>query len=140
MYRNMNLAFIGAFVLVMSLTSCASIREPDFATTDAKIGSGAEAVTGQLVAVQYIGWFYDGGKPNYKGKRFDASEPGKPFIFKLGVGQVIKGWDMGVPGMKVGGRRTLVIPSDLAYGRRGAGSKIPPDSSLIFDIELLEVR
>jgi FKBP-type peptidyl-prolyl cis-trans isomerase FkpA len=140
MYGNLNLSFLGAFVLIMSLTSCASIREPDFTTTDIMIGSGAEAVAGKMVAVQYSGWLYDADKPNHKGKRFDASEPGKPFIFKLGAGRVIKGWDMGVPGMKVGGKRTLVIPSDLGYGRRGAGDRIPPDSSLIFDIELLEVR
>jgi FKBP-type peptidyl-prolyl cis-trans isomerase FkpA len=140
MYRNMNLSFFGAFVLIMSLASCASLREPDFATTDARIGTGAEAVAGKMVAVQYTGWLYDTDKPNHKGKRFDASEPGKPFTFQLGAGRVIKGWDMGVQGMKVGGHRTLVIPSDLGYGRRGAGSKIPPDASLIFDIELLEVR
>ena len=140
MYEKLNLSFLGAFVLIMTLTSCASIQEPDFTTTDTMIGSGAEAVAGKMVAVQYSGWLYDAGKPNHKGKRFDASEPGKPFIFQLGAGRVIKGWDMGVPGMKVGGHRTLVIPSDLAYGRRGAGNKIPPDSTLIFDIELLEVR
>jgi len=140
MYKN-STAFIALIpFLIMSLTSCASIREPDFATTDTIIGSGAEAVAGNMVAVQYSGWLYDADKPNHKGKRFDASEPGKPFTFQLGTGRVIKGWDMGVPGMKVGGHRTLVIPSDLAYGRRGAGNKIPPDSTLIFDIELLEVR
>ena len=138
MHKRLTSLFI--FLLISSLTSCASIREPDFATTDTIIGSGAEAVAGNMVAVQYSGWLYDADKPNHKGKRFDASEPGKPFTFQLGTGRVIKGWDMGVPGMKVGGHRTLVIPSDLAYGRRGAGNKIPPDSTLIFDIELLEVR
>jgi FKBP-type peptidyl-prolyl cis-trans isomerase FkpA len=140
MYRNLNLLLLGVFILIMSLTSCASLREPDFASTDTKIGSGAEAVVGKWVAVQYTGWLYDADKSNHKGKRFDMSEPGKPFTFQLGAGRVIKGWDMGVPGMKVGGHRNLVIPSDLAYGRRGAGDRIPPDATLVFDIELLEVR
>jgi FKBP-type peptidyl-prolyl cis-trans isomerase FkpA len=127
-------------ILIISLASCASLQEPDFTTTDTRIGTGAEAVAGSVAAVQYTGWLYDASRPNHKGKRFDMSEPGQPFTFRLGAGRVIKGWDMGVAGMKVGGQRTLVIPSDLGYGRRGAGDRIPPDATLIFDIELVGIR
>jgi len=127
-------------ILIMSLASCASLQEPDFSATDTTIGAGDEAVTGRWVAVQYTGWLYDTDKPNHKGKRFDMSEPGKPLTFQLGAGRVIKGWDMGIAGMKVGGQRTLVIPSDLGYGRSGAGDRIPPDATLIFDVELVGTR
>lgn len=105
---------------------------------DSKVGSGAEATPGKQVKVHYTGWLNDGGK---KGKKFDSSlDRGEPFSFTLGVGQVIPGWDQGVAGMKVGGARTLEIPSHLAYGSRGAGAAIPPNSDLIFDVELLGVN
>jgi FKBP-type peptidyl-prolyl cis-trans isomerase len=99
---------------------------------DLVVGEGDEAVKGQTVSVHYVGSFPDG-------KIFDQSKRG-PFSFKLGVGQVIKGWDQGVAGMKVGGKRKLVIPSDLAYGKRGASGVIPPDATLHFEVELLEVK
>jgi FKBP-type peptidyl-prolyl cis-trans isomerase len=108
---------------------------------DVKQGTGAEAVTGKVVVVHYTGWLYDTAKPGNKGNKFDSSrDSGKPFDFPLGGGRVIKGWDQGVAGMKVGGQRTLVIPADLAYGARGFPGAIPPNSVLIFDVELLEVK
>lgn len=98
-------------------------------------GSGAEAKSGQQVRVHYTGWLDDGGK---KGKKFDSSvDRGQPFVFGLGVGMVIRGWDEGVAGMKVGEKRTLYIPSEKGYGSRGAGGVIPPNANLIFDVELL---
>jgi FKBP-type peptidyl-prolyl cis-trans isomerase FkpA len=95
-------------------------------------GSGAEAVAGKEVTVHYTGTFEDG-------RVFDSSSGRGPFRFTLGTGQVIKGWDQGVAGMKVGGKRRLKIPSDLAYGSRGAGNVIPPDTDLVFEVELLAV-
>lgn len=101
-----------------------------------KEGTGAEAKAGQKVKVHYTGWLNDG--KDGKGKKFDSSvDRGQPFMFTLGVGQVIKGWDEGVAGMKSGGKRTLYIPAKLAYGNRGAGSAIPPNADLIFDVEFL---
>lgn len=108
---------------------------------DTKQGTGAEAVKGKPVAVHYTGWLYDPSKPEGKGAKFDSSlDRREPFVFALGGGQVIRGWDEGVVGMKVGGKRTLIIPADLAYGARGAGGVIPPNAVLVFDVELLEVR
>jgi len=108
---------------------------------DVKQGTGAEAVAGKMVVVHYTGWLYDPAKPDSHGNKFDSSrDAGKPFDFPLGGGRVIKGWDQGVAGMKVGGQRTLVIPADLAYGARGFPGAIPPNSVLIFDVELLEVK
>jgi peptidylprolyl isomerase len=105
---------------------------------DTKVGTGAEAVAGKKVFVHYTGWLDDAGK---KGKKFDSSlDRGKPFSFALGQGMVIKGWDEGVAGMKVGGKRTLMIPANLGYGARGAGADIPPNANLIFDVELLDVK
>jgi FKBP-type peptidyl-prolyl cis-trans isomerase len=109
--------------------------------TDRKAGGGAEAVSGKQVTVHYTGWLYDAKAADKHGKKFDSSrDHGEPFSFKLGAGQVIRGWDQGVAGMKVGGSRTLVIPSDLGYGARGAGGVIPPNATLVFDVELLDVR
>ncbi len=106
--------------------------------TDVKVGTGAEAKPGKTVSVHYTGWLYNGGT---KGKKFDSShDRGQPFDFPLGGGQVIAGWDEGVAGMKVGGKRTLVIPPDLGYGARGAGGAIPPGSTLFFEVELLGVK
>jgi FKBP-type peptidyl-prolyl cis-trans isomerase FkpA len=110
---------------------------------DTVVGKGKEAVPGHKVVVNYTGWFYKPMAKNQRGRSFDSSVgPGRePLEFNLGAGQVIKGWDQGVAGMKVGGKRTLVIPSVLAYGKRGAGGgAIPPDSDLIFDVELLDVK
>ena len=108
---------------------------------DVKQGSGAEAVTGRPVVVHYTGWLYEPSLPEGKGKKFDSSlDRREPFSFPLGGGRVIRGWDEGVAGMKVGGKRTLIIPADMAYGARGAGGVIPPNAVLVFDVELLEVR
>jgi hypothetical protein len=108
---------------------------------DVVVGEGAEATAGKAVSVHYTGWLYDETAPDYKGKKFDSSrDRGEPFEFRLGAGQVIKGWDQGVAGMKVGGQRTLTIPPDLGYGSRGAGGVIPPNATLVFDVELLGVR
>ena len=109
--------------------------------TDSKVGTGAEAKSGRQVTVHYTGWLYDPKAADKHGKKFDSSKDhGEPFSFKLGGGQVIRGWDQGVAGMKVGGARTLVIPSELGYGQRGAGGAIPPNATLLFDVELLEVK
>ncbi len=100
---------------------------------DLAVGSGAEAVKGARVSVHYTGWLTDGTK-------FDSSvDRGKPFQFQLGAGQVIQGWDQGVAGMKVGGKRKLVIPPEMGYGARGAGRVIPPNAVLVFEVELLGV-
>jgi FKBP-type peptidyl-prolyl cis-trans isomerase FkpA len=96
-------------------------------------------VSGKALAVNYTGWLYDATKPEQKGTQFDTSIGRGPYAFVLGAGQVIRGWDQGVPGMKVGGQRRLVIPPDLAYGASGRG-QIPPNATLIFDIELLAVQ
>jgi len=108
---------------------------------DVKVGTGAEATSGQTVSVHYTGWLYDTNAADKHGKQFDSSRTrGTPFSFPLGAGRVIKGWDQGVAGMKVGGQRTLTIPADLGYGARGAGGTIPPNAVLIFDVELIEIK
>jgi FKBP-type peptidyl-prolyl cis-trans isomerase FkpA len=108
--------------------------------TDVKVGTGASAASGKTVSVHYTGWLYDPKAADKHGKKFDSSKDhGEPFSFKLGSGQVIRGWDQGVAGMKVGGKRTLVIPSELGYGSKGAGGAIPPNATLLFDVELLGV-
>lgn len=109
--------------------------------TDTKLGTGAEAVAGHDVTVHYTGWLYNETAPDHKGRKFDSSrDRNDSFVFSLGAGQVIKGWDLGVAGMKVGGQRTLTIPANLGYGARGAGGVIPPNAALVFDVELLGVR
>ena len=108
---------------------------------DVKQGSGAEATSGKPVIVHYTGWIYDDSKPDKKGAKFDSSRDRQvPFGFFLGAGKVIRGWDEGVVGMKVGGQRTLIIPPAMGYGERGAGGVIPPNATLIFDVELVEVK
>ena len=107
---------------------------------DRKPGTGDEAVAGQEVTVHYTGWLFDAGQPENKGRKFDSSrDRGEPFSFPLGAGHVIRGWDEGVQGMKVGGQRTLTIPPEKGYGARGAGGVIPPNATLVFDVELLGV-
>jgi len=109
--------------------------------TDSSVGSGAVAARGKQVTVHYTGWLYDPKAADKHGAKFDSSrDRNEPFSFALGAGRVIAGWDQGVAGMKVGGKRTLVIPSELGYGSRGAGSVIPPHATLVFDVELLDVR
>ncbi|HSR02862.1 MAG TPA: FKBP-type peptidyl-prolyl cis-trans isomerase [Methylophilaceae bacterium] len=108
---------------------------------DTAIGDGREAEIGFIVSVHYTGWLYDENAPDKKGEKFDSSlDRGQPFEFPLGAGQVIQGWDQGFAGMKIGGKRTLIIPPEMGYGARGAGGVIPPNATLIFDVELLDVR
>ena len=102
---------------------------------DTVVGTGAEATPGRNVTVHYTGWLYENAE---QGAKFDSSKDrGEPFVFALGAGMVIKGWDEGVQGMKEGGQRTLIIPANLGYGARGAGGVIPPNAMLKFDVELL---
>lgn len=104
---------------------------------DSTVGEGAVATAGQRVTVHYTGWLYNNGE---QGAKFDSSKDrNDPFVFHLGAGMVIKGWDEGVAGMQVGGKRTLIIPAALGYGARGAGGVIPPNATLKFDVELLAV-
>jgi FKBP-type peptidyl-prolyl cis-trans isomerase FkpA len=108
---------------------------------DLKPGTGAPIAAGQQAVVQYTGWLYDASSQDHKGKEFDSSaSSGQPFRFVIGGGQVIKGWDQGVAGMKVGGRRRLVIPADLAYGQEGAGGIIPPGATLVFEVTLTGIE
>jgi FKBP-type peptidyl-prolyl cis-trans isomerase FkpA len=109
--------------------------------TDTKTGTGAEAVAGRQVTVHYTGWLYNANATDHRGRQFDTSrDDNVPLTFPLGAGRVIRGWDQGVVGMKVGGTRTLIIPPDLAYGAQGFTDRIPPNATLVFDIELLDVR
>jgi FKBP-type peptidyl-prolyl cis-trans isomerase len=132
-----------AAVAIVAIASPAAAAAPTVLPsgtnyTDVKGGKGAEAVAGKMVTVHYTGWLYQDGK---RGKKFDSSrDRGEPFSFPLGDGQVIQGWDEGVAGMKVGGKRTLIIPASAGYGERGAGADIPPGATLIFDVELLGVE
>jgi FKBP-type peptidyl-prolyl cis-trans isomerase FkpA len=111
-----------------------------FSQTDLRAGNGAEAVSGRTVTVNYTGWLYAPTQPEQKGQQFDTSVGRAPFMFVVGAGRVIQGWDRGVPGMRVGGLRRLVIPPDLAYGAQGAPPNIPPNATLVFDVELLAVQ
>ena len=118
----------------MALTTTASGLQYE----DTIVGEGAEATKGNNVSVHYTGWLYNNGE---QGAKFDSSrDRNDPFEFSLGAGMVIKGWDEGVQGMKIGGKRTLIIPAALGYGARGAGGVIPPNATLKFDVELLKVR
>ena len=117
----------------MALTTTASGLQYE----DTVTGEGAQAAAGQSVRVHYTGWLYNDGQ---QGAKFDSSrDRNDPFEFSLGAGMVIKGWDEGVQGMKIGGQRTLIIPASLGYGARGAGGVIPPNATLKFDVELLKV-
>ena len=108
---------------------------------DTQVGTGREAEPGFNVTVHYTGWLYDPTAKDGKGKKFDSIlDRNQPFNFFLGAGQVIQGWDEGFAGLKVGGKRTLIIPSEMGYGARGAGGAIPPNANLIFDVELLSVK
>lgn len=109
--------------------------------TDLVRGTGGAVAAGQYAIVQYTGWLYEDSAPDHKGKEFDSSlRSGSPFRFRVGAGQVIKGWDQGVVGMQVGGKRRLVIPADLAYGDSGADDVIPPGATLVFDVELVGIQ
>ena len=151
--------FYSMFLFVLATATHACADKGTLTKVAAKLGSGKEAVAGKKVSVHYTGWLFDKSAPREcselprfvglkrvqsclenKGKKFDSSR-GRPgnFKFELGAGQVIKGWDQGVQGMKVGGKRTLIIPPSLGYGARGSGGTIPPNSTLVFDVELMKV-
>lgn len=141
-------ATLACAVVALGLAACAPKAPPQPASAgavdelqvvDEVVGTGAVAGAGAPVTVHYTGWLYDRTKPQGKGAQFDSSRGGQPFEFVLGAGQVIPGWDRGVAGMKVGGKRRLVIPASLAYGDSGAGGVIPPGASLVFDVELVDV-
>jgi FKBP-type peptidyl-prolyl cis-trans isomerase FkpA len=120
-----------------SAPTAPSTDSAPFSQTDLRVGTGAEAIAGRNVTVNYTGWLYSAPAPENKGRQFDSNT----ISFPLGVGRVIRGWDQGVPGMRVGGLRRLVIPPDLAYGSSGAGNgAIPPNATLLFDIELTNVQ
>ena len=138
---------IAALTLIV-LTGCAS-SEDDMADSgittlqsqDVTPGTGAEATKGQTVRVHYTGWLYDSAAGDQRGRKFDSSKDGnEPFEFRLGAGEVITGWDEGVAGMKVGGTRILTVPPAMGYGATGASGVIPPNATLVFEIELLDVR
>ena len=137
-------AMAGAFASLTPTTAAAQAVGKTMTTpsglqiTDSTVGTGATPKPGQICVMHYTGWLYQNGA---KGKKFDSSvDRGQPFEFPLGKHQVIAGWDEGVASMKVGGKRTLIIPPELGYGARGAGGVIPPNATLIFDVELLDVK
>jgi peptidylprolyl isomerase len=125
--------------ITMAQTAAKTLTTPSgLKYTDTKVGTGAMPKTGQTCVMHYTGWLYENG---VKGKKFDSSvDRGQPFEFVIGKHQVIAGWDEGVASMKIGGKRTLIIPPELGYGARGAGGVIPPNATLIFDVELLGVK
>jgi FKBP-type peptidyl-prolyl cis-trans isomerase FkpA len=146
MTRRAALALVAALTGVFAGTNTATAQEVGKTVTtpsglriiDSQIGTGATPRTGQTCAMHYTGWLYQNGA---KGQKFDSSlDRGRPFEFPIGRGQVIPGWDEGVASMKVGGKRTLIIPPELGYGARGAGGVIPPNATLIFEVELLGVK
>jgi len=118
----------------------ASAQPAKLTVVDTLVGTGAASVAGQTLTVNYTGWLYDPSAPNFKGKQFDTSTGRGPFTFKLGAGAVIPGWDQGMVGMQVGGKRTLLIPSILGYRTTGAGASIPGNAALVFDVELVSVK
>ena len=132
---------------VLAASSC-STSQPEvmnnvasLSVTDTKVGTGATATAGKDVTVAFTGWLYDGRAANHRGRKFDSSsDRGRPLAFRLGAGTVVRGGEQGVEGMKVGGTRTLVVPADLAYGARGDGGLVPPNTALVFDVELLDVK
>lgn len=133
-------------VIVFGMAGCGgsnpnspSTPSAPFSQTDLRAGTGATAVAGSQVTVNYTGWLYDPSRSEQKGQQFDTSAGRQPLSFRLGAGQVIRGWDQGVVGMQVGGQRRLVIPPELAYGSQSPGPGIPPNATLVFDIELLSV-
>jgi FKBP-type peptidyl-prolyl cis-trans isomerase FkpA len=127
--------------LMIGAVACMADGVKQLEKVDTVAGSGDEAKPGRVVRVHYTGWLYDAGKPDKRGTKFDSSkDSGQPFDFTLGAREVIPGWDEGVAGMKVGGKRILTIPPDMGYGARGAGGVIPPNATLVFEVELLAVK
>ena len=145
----MSMRNLRSAILVVALalvgSACGSPSSPSqnvnvaFSATDLTVGTGMTATAGRIISVHYTGWLYDASKPDNKGTQFDSSASRGPFTFTLGFGQVIAGWDQGVAGMRVGGKRRLIIPPSLGYGSSGAGP-IPANATLVFDIELLAVQ
>jgi FKBP-type peptidyl-prolyl cis-trans isomerase len=142
------LSKFGAAVLLGMIAACSgkpAVAPPSGVTSmqsmEIKAGTGESITAGKIAVVQYTGWLYEAAAKDNKGKQFDSSRSsGQPFRFPVGTGQVIKGWDQGVLGMKVGESRRLIIPPDLAYGDSGAGGVIPPGATLVFDIDLVAVE
>ena len=141
---NKLMAFASLFIVMIAFNSSSPAGEAILVTDselkyqDVKIGAGATAEVGDIVVIHIIGWLDDNGQ---KGKEFiDSHDRGKPVSFKLGTEKVMPGWNLGVAGMKVGGKRRLIIPSELAYGAKNAAEVIPPNADLIFEIELLKVK
>ena len=140
---------IGAAALLMAVGGLTAKENPalnatvptELVMTDVKTGTGPAIAAGQTAVVHYTGWLYSPTAKDHKGKKFDSSrDRNDPFSFHVGGGEVIGGWDQGVVGMQVGGQRQLVIPPELGYGARGAGGVIPPNATLLFDIELLKIQ
>lgn len=137
-----------ALACLLVLAACGNAPPPytggdvgAFQRVDVAEGTGAVAKAGDEVSVHYTGWLYDEAAPDRRGRKFDSSlDRGQPFVFMVGAGRVIRGWDDGIPGMRVGGKRELWIPADMGYGVRGAGNVIPPGASLVFEVELLDIR
>ncbi len=119
--------------------SAPSVNVP-FTVTDLTVGMGVAAANGQVLTVNYTGWLYEVGAADNKGTVFDSSAGRGPFVFTLGAGEVIQGWDQGLVGIQVGGERRLVIPPELGYGQQGAGSTIPPNATLIFEVDLISIQ
>jgi len=150
MMKRLFIAGATGLVLTLALAGCERAQAPaapaapvadavPLQKNDTVVGTGTEAVAGVTAVVNYTGWLYEPKAPSQHGAQFDSSQGRAPFSFQLGGGQVIPGWDEGVKGMKVGGKRTLIVPASMGYGASGAGP-IPPNATLIFDVELLEVR
>lgn len=134
--QNRSRLLLAALVAIVATAPLCSKPAEQLVTTDVAVGTGKQARSGMVVKVHYTGWLYENGR---KGVKFDSSvDRGEPFEFNLGAGDVIKGWDQGVVGMKEGGKRTLIIPPHLGYGPRGAGNVIPPNATLLFDVELIQ--
>ncbi len=137
-----------ALACLLAITACGKAPPPytggdvgEFQRIDVVEGRGDPAKAGDEVSVHYTGWLYDEKAADRRGAKFDSSvDRGQPFVFMLGAGRVIRGWDEGVAGMRVGGKRELLIPADLGYGKKGAGGVIPPGASLVFEVELLDIR
>jgi FKBP-type peptidyl-prolyl cis-trans isomerase FkpA len=143
-----------AVCIAMSMTACKPSSPPPVTSSSAQkpaidklmiqdlsVGAGESIAAGQTAVVHYTGWLYEPSTPDHKGTKFDSSrDKGQPFRFKVGAGNVIKGWDEGVVGMTVGGRRELIVPAQLGYGDAGAGGVIPPGATLLFDVELLAIE
>jgi FKBP-type peptidyl-prolyl cis-trans isomerase FkpA len=142
------IGIIGVVVLISLIAACGGKPGADpsdevisMKTLELKPGAGESIAAGKIAVVHYTGWLYEASAKDNKGRQFDSSRStGRPFRFPVGAGQVIKGWDQGVLGMKVGESRRLIIPADLAYGNSGAGGVIPPGATLVFDVDLVAIE